>query len=287
MNGGYSDLLKRNAKRWQIRENSNTIKARNRFTWITSLSLDASTVAVIWQHSISVQHSLAIDWHHRVLLFLSVWLGYSADRWLDAWRHNKNVSLRHSFHAVRRWSMLSLWLVILGISIYISVTRLNPFDLRNGIYLAFASIIITCMIQLDQFNRFRMVIKSALTAALVTTSVLIFAIPSSIRSTIEAVIIMTSLFYLNCILIHFWDRFIDAQQEKEKKLLSPKHTVVLATITAFGTTIPLLNANPLAGYAFISVVLLLVIHRIRDQLHDETRRTLADIALLTPVLAFF
>lgn len=77
-------------------------------TWITSLSLDASLVVFVWQHAVSVHYSVRLNMHHRVLVFLAISLGYTADRWFDASRHKENVTHRHAFHALLRWTLLSL-----------------------------------------------------------------------------------------------------------------------------------------------------------------------------------
>ncbi len=261
--------------------------ARNTITWITSLSLDAPAVAVIWQHALSTHHHLTLHWYHRALVFLAVWLGYTADRWLDTLRHEQNISKRHAFHAVQRRPLFAVWIFVLGLSILLSVELLNPLELRKGISLAIASILATGFIQLKGFGRFQVIFKSALTAMLVTSSIHVFSAPESLQSIAGSTSIMTSLFFLNCSFIHSWDRFIDAKQESEKSLRCRTPIIVIATGGALTISLGFIKTNPLALYSLISVVFLFTRHFLKSRIHDETRRTLADIALLTPVLVLF
>lgn len=259
------------------------MRARDGITWITSLSLDAPLVVVVWQHAIASHFSIPLDPHHRILVFLPVWLGYTADRWLDAWRHEENVSRRHSFHALRRWVLLALWVILLGISIALSLAKLSPTELRNGFVLAMASLVATGFIQLSLPAGQHALLKSALTAALVTWSTLLFATPSGLTSILQTCALMGSLFFLNCLLIHSWDRFIDARQSRNDIRRSTRLAIPLAAVLAMTINLSLLKTNPLAPYAIVSIFLLLSIHVLMKRSHEETKRTLADLVLLTPL----
>ncbi len=262
------------------------VRGRNFITWITSLSLDAPIVVAVWQNAISVHYSIRLSLYHRVLVFLAVWLGYTADRWIDAWRHRVNVSQRHSFHAIRRWTLLAVWVSILVFSIIVSFQKLTPIELRNGFLLALASLVVTGLIQLDNFGKYKTTLKSAFTALLVASSVLVFATPESLKLTLEALSVMTPLFFLNCILIHSWDRAIDAKQSPNDSNNANRFAISLATVFSIGFAFFLVKTNPLSWYVIAATLNLLAIHICFQSLHLETRRTLADIALLTPLVAF-
>ena len=262
------------------------MRGRSSITWITSLSLDAPLVVVVWQHAVSVHYSVTLNMHHRVLVFLAVWLGYTADRWFDAWRHKENVTHRHAFHALRRWTLLPLWLLILGLSITVSFAKLSSSELRNGLTLAFVSIVITGIIQLDRFGKWKAVIKSALTAFLVTSSVLIFSLPISESRVLEAFSVMLPLFFLNCVFIHSWDSAIDAKQSSSGKNVFNRPTILIACVLTFGLSLYWLGTSPLPWYAIASALNLTAIHLCLRSLHLETTRTLADLALLTPLVVF-
>ena len=262
------------------------MRGRSSITWITSLSLDAPLVVIVWQHAVSVHCSVTLNMHHRVLVFLTVWLGYTADRWFDTWRHKANVTHRHAFHALRRWTLLSIWLVILGLSITVSFAKLYSSELRNGLTLAFVSIVVTGIIQLDRFGKWKAVIKSALTAFLVTSSVLVFSLPISEIRALEAFSIMLPLFFLNCVFIHSWDSAIDAMQSPSSENTFNRPTILIACVLTFGLSFYWLGTSSLAWYAIASALNLAAIHLCLQSLHLETKRTLADLALLTPLVVF-
>ncbi len=263
---------------------TSTKTARDRLTWITSLSLDAPLVVIAWQHAVSAHYSTGLSVHHRVIVFMAVWLGYTADRWLDAWRHEENVSRRHSLHAKYRWAFLVAWTLVCGGSILLSLAKLSSLELRNGIALASTSLLATVVIQTHPFGKRRALTKSLLTTFLVTGSVLLFAAPESRAHTATTVTIMAPLFLLNCLLIHSWDRSIDARQNPGEATRPSRFTIPIATTICLGTNLYLLSANPLAGYAIVSAALLVSLHLLPQSLHVETRRTLADLSLLTPLI---
>jgi hypothetical protein len=262
------------------------MRSRSSITWITSLSLDAPLVVAVWQHAIAVHYCVTLNVHHRILVFLAVWLGYTADRWLDAWRHKTNVTHRHAFHALRRWTLLSLWLLILGLSITISFAKLSSSELRSGLTLAFVSMAITGIIQLDRFGKWKALIKSAFTAFLVTSSVLIFSLPISENRALEAFSVMLPLFFLNCVFIHSWDSAIDAKQSPSGRNTCNRSTILIACVLTFGLSFYWLGNSPLAWYAISSALNLVAIHLCLQSLNLETKRTLADLALLTPLVVF-
>lgn len=259
------------------------MRGRNIITWITSLSLDAPIVVLAWQNAISVHYSIDLGLHHRLLVFLAVWLGYTADRWIDAWKHKVNVSQRHSFHALRRWSLFVLWISILILSVMASLRELTSSELRNGLILTFFSIVITGIVQLIRLGRYRTIVKSAFTSLLITSSVLLFATPDSGKLLLEAFSVMSGLFFLNCILIHSWDQAIDAKQRPDDSHQSTRLTIIVAVILSLGISLSLVNTNPLSWYAISSALILITIHVYFHILHIETKRTLADMTLLTPL----
>ena len=54
--------------------------------WPNLLSLDAPLVAVVWQVMFARCFQVPVDTVAAALLLLTVWLVYSADRTLDAWK---------------------------------------------------------------------------------------------------------------------------------------------------------------------------------------------------------
>ena len=262
------------------------MRYRTAITWLTFLSLDAPLVATIWQNTVSTSFSIQIDWHHRVLVFLSVWLGYSADRWFDAWRHKENISQRHRFFSRYRWPLLVIWTMTLVSSITLAFNSLNATELALGTALAISSIAITIVVQFIALHHFRALVKSLLTASLVTASVLLFVVPETANDQISTAFLLIAVFTLNCSFIHNWDRGIDAIQEQLSIDLAQSKSLIAAFSIAV-VVLTILYSSPLFPYALSSVFLLTVIHLLRNRLHSETRRTLADLSLLTPLAILF
>ena len=82
--------------------------------------------------------------------------------------------------------------------------------------------------------------------------------------------------------IHNWDREIDQIQEQ----LPIDSTQSKSLMLAFSLAVVVLTiqySNPLFAYTLSSTLLLTTIHLLRNRLHPETRRALADLSLLTPL----
>jgi drug/metabolite transporter (DMT)-like permease len=258
------------------------MRYRTGITWITCLSLDAPLVAIVWQNAVSTSFSLQINWHHRVLVFLSVWLGYSADRWFDAWRHKENISQRHLFFSHYRWPLLAIWTTTLVSSFTLAINSLNTTELIFGMALTISSIAITLVVQFITLLHLRTLVKSLLTASLVTASVLLFAIPESADNRLSSASLLLATFTLNCSFIHNWDREIDQIQEQLPFDSTQNKSLMLAFSLA-GVVLTIQYSNPLFAYTLSSTLLLTTIHLLRNRLHPETRRALADLSLLTPL----
>ncbi|OYU99857.1 MAG: hypothetical protein CFE26_24910, partial [Verrucomicrobiales bacterium VVV1] len=96
--------------------------------WPTILSLDAPIVAVVWQDMLARVAGVALDPHHRLLLGASVWLAYSADRWIEGWRLTVATvrTQRHYFFIRWRWPAFACWLAILTGGVAVAADRFSP-----------------------------------------------------------------------------------------------------------------------------------------------------------------
>ncbi len=259
------------------------MRRRSRITWLTTLSLDAPIVAIVWQHAVALEYGILLEWHHRLLVFSSVWLGYTADRWLDAWKHACNLSQRHAFHADQRWRLLAVWSVVLVGSIAYALNTLENLEIQRGFALAGLSLLATLAIQKNPIRRHRSALKSSLTASLVAAAVLLFALPSRTLDTLAVFILLAALFSLNCSLIHHWDRSIDAAQERDDATPLRPYALAIGGVLALSIGRAFFTGSQLGPLALVSAFGLASLHLARNHIHIETRRTLADIALLTPI----
>ena len=102
--------------------------------WPTVLSLDAPIVVVAWQFLLASVAGVRLGWPHGFVLAASVWLSYSADRWIEGWRLAPASirTARHSFYQRRRWLLFLIWLAVLAANLAVALTRLSRQELVSG-----------------------------------------------------------------------------------------------------------------------------------------------------------
>src|SRR5207247_4400738 len=75
--------------------------------WLSLLCLDAPLVALVWQWLFARTYHVKLDFSSRAALFLTAWLIYLIDRWVDTIKlpSEAPISLRHRFckKRVRLW----------------------------------------------------------------------------------------------------------------------------------------------------------------------------------------
>lgn len=246
--------------------------------WITLLSLDAPLVAVSWQALFS--HSLGNEqqWHHYLVVFLSVWLGYAADRWLDNLKRTRPGSEQHNFYGRHKVRVLRVWILALLIAVSLSLSTLNLAEITKGLALMGASIAYTVFAQRFRELALYPLAKTALTSFLVLAASLLFQpVPSLPPAAILAVWL---LFFTNCLLIRHWSRAHE------------KHNRVAALLTGFGclcaSAIASRSLTASIGYAcLLSLLALFALHTRLGAKRLIVRRTLADLCLLTPIPLLF
>ena len=139
---------------------------------------------------------------------------------------------------------------------------------------------------MDRFGKWKAVIKSTLTAFLVTSSVLIFSLPIPESRVLEAFSVALPLFFLNYVFHYFWDRAIDAKQSPNGKNVFNRPIILIVYVLIFGLSLYWLGTSPPPWYAGASALTLTAIHLCLRSLHLETKGKLADHALLTPFVVF-
>lgn len=105
--------------------------------WPNLLSLDAPLVAVLWQAAFAKAFDVAIPLAQMLLLASSVWLIYVIDRCLDS-RASILQAPRHIFHGKHRRTLLSVWLLVLALSLALAVIALPLEIIQRGCLLASA-----------------------------------------------------------------------------------------------------------------------------------------------------
>lgn len=265
--------------------------------WLNLLCLDAPIVAVSWQwlfaHSFGADLNLSL----RALLFLTAWLIYLADRFADTIKLSPEspISLRHRFC---REHMVGWWIAIVIIFCLDVALALSTLDLQ--MLLLGGTLAIFCLIFLalnhslgGKWRPFPMKEKAiGVLFAAGTTLGVIGQLPGLTLSFGVAVVLFAVLCTFNCLSIAAWERDLDVAQGKASFLtgwpavagaLQPigYGIALVALVCAFFwrfATFPLL-------FCLAASALLLVRLNLAKSLPRDHRTALADLVLLTPLLA--
>lgn len=277
---------------------------------LTILSLDAPLVALAWQQLYATAWEVVLEWTTLLVLFLSVWLGYAADRWLDGFTDTR-PDAHHDLYRAHRQPVLWLWLVLLATTVATALVFLPSHALCRGWWLLGAVLLYTLFAQLARGWRRYGAVKSVAISLLVWTGAWIFALPPAPAGTVGvpsavgeanpqrapsvvggpdipgattvlvAMLVPIPLFALNCALIDSW--------AAERAGKGAGAAAVIATAIAlladgiawsYTTALPAWRLFPEAALA--SCALLWGLHLARRFLHPAPRRTLADVCLMSP-----
>jgi hypothetical protein len=102
--------------------------------WLNLLSLDAPVIALVWQDFLSRCYPGALLPTGRVVLGLTVWAIYLADRLLDV-RHPARPaeSLRHAFYRQHRAFAMALLAGVVAADLVVATLLLRPEVLDSGL----------------------------------------------------------------------------------------------------------------------------------------------------------
>lgn len=247
-------------------------------TWLTLLSLDAPLVAVAWQSLLARVHAFDIGWHHRAIVFLSVWLGYAADRWFDSQGSEALATERHRFARSQRQTTAILWLFALATAVSISIATLSLPEFLHGLVLMAIALVYTAFAQKARRLPYYGTIKASLVAVLIAASATLFMPWPHILETASDFALIVLLFFSNCLLIRSWE--LPASHAARFLPLSLSATAGFAILSTALSESPFLLL-PFA--ASLSVSSLWILHFFRNRFTPSIRRTLADLCLLWPL----
>ncbi|MBK1878423.1 hypothetical protein [Pelagicoccus mobilis] len=243
--------------------------------WLTLLSLDAPIVAVAWQALISKSVASSQNWHHFAIVSLSVWLGYSADRWFDTLSRSPSKSEQHSFYLKFRNSVLLTWILVLITAVTLSLTTLETSELLKGLALMCSAIAYTLFAQRARSLRFYPIAKTAFTSALILAATLIFQEMQRIPPL--PILSIWLLFFTNCLLIRTWSHPHETIT-RQAAFLGFFSCAVLS-VSVIWTQFSMIGIS-----CFLSLLALTTLHLRFKSGELITKRALADICLLTPIL---
>lgn len=264
--------------------------------WFIILSIDAPAVTLAWQAMFARIADIRLGRAPVIVLGLSVWLAYTADRWIEGWRlpDEQTKTPRHRFYQQQRWPMAALWLVVLGIDLVVAFRGLAASEILSGWVLLVPVLAYLLSHQLVHRNSRWRAPKELCVAGLLAAGAVLFPFdraPHAARLLAPALGLFALLCFVNCVLISVWEREVDAIQGQtslaqqfhaatEWSHTLPWMVVLIALVFAVAETGA---PRAAAASACASGVLLWVIHRAEPRLGWKLSRLLADAALLTPI----
>lgn len=169
-------------------------------------ALDAPIISIAW-YLYFAQNSFnaSLNIQHCLILGVSVWLGYMADRLFDI-RFKKEaqlISLRHQFCKENEFKLWILWLIILILITILSLNTLNSDKLFAGLILIIFILLYNCLNHYFERRRFP---KEICVAALFSYGTL-FLIDNPLK--IEEFIHFTIICFLNCLILTHKEKQVD------------------------------------------------------------------------------
>lgn len=266
--------------------------------WLSLLCLDAPLVSVTWLWLFVRTSHTSIPRVSLVVLFLTAWLIYLADRLADARSLPANGarSLRHQFCLQHQSSWiggLALIGLVDGLMIWNSVS--------GKVFVAGSVVGVLALIHLLLNYSLGgawppLPLKEFAVGSLFSAGTLVPLIPG-LRSmpapSALAAIAFAGVCTLNCLCIAYWEKELDEIQGKVSfatrfpKLERHFQKLILAFAFLSGAlAICLRVATPILACVSVSSFLLAGLNSTRAELSRDQRTALADLVLLTPLLAF-
>lgn len=281
----------------ELSESRASDRAPQLWLWPNLLSLDAPIVAVVWQLLFLRCFHLPVDPLPLVLLSVTVWLIYAADRTMDAFSGERSTR-RHRFYRENwRW-LLPVWVALLGAAGWLSLTRLSPSMLHAGFLLLGAVALYFCAVHSAPSRVRGAWPKEAAVGALFALGASLGAWQKIQTGTdAAAILVFSCLCWINCAAIDRWegerwnrkqcaDEEIGSSQTGvrwAKGMKWPLGATALG-IAGFALIVFFAQKPALAGAEMASAFAFLALELGRRRLSADALRVLADVALLSPLL---
>jgi hypothetical protein len=265
--------------------------------WPTILSLDAPVVALVWQALIARSAGVALGLPERLVLGCSVWLSYSADRWIEGFRLRAEQiqTHRHRFYIRWRWEILIIWIGVLLLDVVTAVRTLTPAQFRAGAFLLVPVAAYLLSHQLVHRSSRGRIPKEACVALLLSGGAAVFVAcqPGALLRRMAAPVVLFALLcFTNCALISVWENEVDVSHGQTSLALQYAGAarmsrmlpwfVALASLTAW-----LVAGAPMAQVAacsLASAAMLGLVDAMEQRIGRFLARVLADLVLVTPLV---
>ncbi len=243
--------------------------------WPNLLAVDAALIALVWQAAFAAALGHEVRVAAQIVLGLSVWLTYMADRLFDVAKRplQQLHATRHQFAKQHRSTLWGFWWAVLISNIGLALTGLSINELRNG-----AVLLVLCLLYtaLNQALSRRFFPKEVCVALIYTGGVIVFLLPNSELWLATGALAL--LCFINCLMIGAKEQPIDAALQVRSLTRLPLRVMIVLEVTC-ALSLCFLNR----GWALpigLSLGALLILQTTQKRLSIESFRVLTDSALL-------
>ena len=266
--------------------------------WLNLVCLDAPLVATAWLWLFARSFDVPLEIGNSVALFLTAWLIYLADRFVDASSLNPGTprSLRQDFCLRHREIWIATVALVAGFDAYViwRTTAWETFFVGATVgVLALIYLVLNQPLGLIWRSLPAKEIAIGILFAAGTAVALLPRLPLTPVFAI-AVVLFAALCALNCISIANWERDLDRSQRKvsiaTRHPSLARHAGNLCVVLGFGAgaaAIIFRLAMPLFVCMGVSAFLLAWLSALPNSLDSERRTALADLVLFTPFVLLF
>lgn len=264
--------------------------------WLNLVCLDAPLVALAWLCLFARSFRVPLHIGNAIALFLTAWLIYLADRFADSSSLKPNAprSLRQDFCLRHRTIWLASVALIAGLDAYViwRTTAMQTF-LVGAVVGILAVIYLVVNHPLGLIWR-SLPAKELAIGILFAAGTIVALLPRISLTTGYALagVFFAALCSLNCISIARWECGLDCAQGKVSIATRHPRAVryagaicVSLAIVVFGLAIVFPYAAPIFVCIGVSTLLLMWLNVSPRSLKTNERTALADLVLLTPVVA--
>jgi len=270
------------------------------FLWPSILSLDAPSVAGVWQVFVAKAAGVQLVWAEVAILFLGIWLAYVFDRLCDSWSLDPNAPAapRHLFYYRHQKSICLIWLLVAGATALLAILFIERVLLLYWFSLGVGAAGYFLIVHVKFLRKIAQLFKEAISASIFSMGVFLAPLLHSDQE-IRGSLLFFGAFYialcwLNMLLIGVWEKELDRAQDHISlaKRFPNLASAIWQCALALALSVIVLSSLSLhfakIGVAIaISALSLAGLHGIRSILRINTLRALADFALLSPLLLIF
>jgi hypothetical protein len=292
-----ADSTKEGSAKLHLETGTQSASSSTPLLWLTVLSLDAPSVAVLWQLLFARSFHVQLGASITILLALVVWLIYVADRVLDTLKvPTKGAEpTRHIFYRRHLWAFLLPLGAGFLLAAWMSLTQLDARTFRDGILILLAVGVYLLAVHLLSPGR-EWLPKEMLVGilfALGTCFPVWEQMTQGVLLLLAPYLLFTALCWMNCAAIEYeeWKRL------RHRKFGSPhpwtgwmgRHFMLLALVTAAVAVCLMVSGFGRAHWQLLTAELLsalaFALIRFKNKsLSIDQFRVLVDIALFTPLL---